>query len=68
MEGAQASRNGVMSPQGVSWRGRLTLLAWSTLVLAMPDPVSRNLILWRFAPTSRPPWIRGLLTGLRIVH
>jgi glycosyltransferase involved in cell wall biosynthesis len=58
----------VAAPQGVTWRGRLTLLLWSVLVLAMPAFISRHFILWRFAPGSRPPLVRMLLTGLRIVQ
>ncbi len=56
------------SPQGVSLRARLALLTWSVSVMAVPARIARNLILWRFAPTSRPRVVQRLLTGLRIVH
>ncbi len=55
------------SAQGVPGRSRLTLLAWTVLVLATPRPISEKLVLWRFAPTARPAFIRQLLFRLRIV-
>jgi len=57
----------VASAQGVPWRSRLTLLAWTVLVLAAPGPLSEKLVLWRFAPTTRPAFLRQLLCRLRIV-
>ena len=53
--------------QGVPWRSRLTLLAWSVLVLAAAGSMSEKLVLWRFAPTTRPAFLRQLLFRLRIV-
>lgn len=55
------------SAQGVPWRSRLTLVAWTVLVLATPGPLSEKLVLWRFAPTARPAFLRQLLCRLRIV-
>ena len=55
------------STQGVPWRSRLTLLAWTVLVLATPGPFSAKLVLWRFAPTTRPAFLRQLLCRLQIV-
>jgi glycosyltransferase involved in cell wall biosynthesis len=45
-------------------RDRAILLAWGTACGLMPRDFRRNLILWRFAPTSRPPVIKTLLTVL----
>jgi glycosyltransferase involved in cell wall biosynthesis len=58
---------GAASGHGVPWRSRLTLLAWTVLVLASPRPVSEKLVLWRFATTTRPAFLRQLLCRLRIV-
>lgn len=56
------------SPQGVALQGRLTLLVWALAALTMPDVLARQVILWRFAPTSRPPVIRNLLTRLHVIR
>lgn len=53
--------------QGVPFRSRLTLLAWTVLVLATPRPISEKFVLWRFAPTARPAFLRHLLRRLHIV-
>lgn len=53
--------------QGVPWRSRITLLVWSMLVLATSGPLSDKLVLWRFAPTTRPAIVRQLLSRLRLV-
>lgn len=54
--------------QGVPWRSRLTLLAWTSLVLAPLGLLSSKLVLWRFVPTARPAIVRQLLCQLRIVR
>ena len=56
-----------VSPQGVPWRSRLMLLAWTVLVLTASRPISERLVLWRFAPTSRPALLRKMFFRLRIV-
>jgi glycosyltransferase involved in cell wall biosynthesis len=53
--------------QGVPWRSRLTLIAWTVLVLFAPAPHARQLVLWRFAPTTRPAFLRQWLGRLHIV-
>lgn len=55
------------TPQGVSARGRLALWLWSASVAAAPGELSRKLILWRFAPASRPQTLNRALASLRIV-
>jgi glycosyltransferase involved in cell wall biosynthesis len=50
-----------LAPQGVGRRARITLLAWAGLVTFSPPPVSKRLVLWRFASTRRPAALRRLL-------
>ena len=56
------------TPQGIPWQARLTLLAWSLIVMFSPARVSRSVILWRFAPTSRPRVVQRLLSTFKVVH
>jgi glycosyltransferase involved in cell wall biosynthesis len=58
----------VFSPQGTALQGRLTLLVWALAALTMPDALARRVILWRFAPTSRPAILRKLLTRLKVIR
>lgn len=55
------------TPQGVSPRARAALWLWSLSVAAAPAELSRQLVLWRFAPSSRPQLLSRALTSLRIV-
>jgi len=55
-------------PQGVSGKGRLVLVAWSTLVAFAPASLARTLILWRFAPGARPQALRKALVRLRVIR
>jgi hypothetical protein len=55
------------APQGLARRTRLALLVWSGLVALSPRPASERLILWRFAPSSRPRPLRRLLGILALV-
>lgn len=57
-----------MWPQGVSGKGRLVLVAWSTLVAFAPTSLARTLILWRFAPGARPQALRKALVRLRVIR
>jgi glycosyltransferase involved in cell wall biosynthesis len=57
-----------LSPQGVAWKGHVTLLVWSTLVLLLPKNAARSLVLWRFAPASRPQFLRVALSRLKVVR
>jgi hypothetical protein len=45
-------------------RDRAILLAWTIACALAPRYYRPNLILWRFAATSRPAWIRTLLGAL----
>ncbi len=55
-------------PQGVGWKGRITLVVWSSLVLMLPKASAEKLILWRFAPASRPQFLRQALNRLKVVR
>jgi glycosyltransferase involved in cell wall biosynthesis len=56
------------APQGVGWKGRAALVVWATLVTLAPSGAARNLILWRFAPATRPRFLRQALVRLKIVR
>jgi hypothetical protein len=45
-------------------RDRAILLAWGIACGLAPRDCRENLVLWRFAPTSRPPIIKALLAAL----
>jgi glycosyltransferase involved in cell wall biosynthesis len=55
-------------PQGVSAKGRLVMMAWSTVVAVAPASLARTLILWRFAPGARPKALRSALMRLRVIR
>ncbi|HZE92725.1 MAG TPA: glycosyltransferase family A protein [Rhizobacter sp.] len=57
-----------LSPQGVAWTGHVTLLVWSTLVLLLPKSAAQSLILWRFAPATRPQFLRHALSRFKVVR
>jgi hypothetical protein len=59
---------GAMAPQGVALQARLVLLAWALAVAVCPLAWARRLILWRFAPATRPNLVRGLLRGLSVAR
>lgn len=56
------------APQGVSFKGRVAILVWAWLVCLLPKGWAGKLVLWRFAPGTRPQALRGLLTRLRVVR
>jgi len=45
-------------------RDRSILLGWAVACALLPQRCARNLVRWRFAPTSRPALMRGLLGAL----
>jgi glycosyltransferase involved in cell wall biosynthesis len=55
-------------PQGVSTKGRLVLVVWSTVVALAPASLARTLILWRFAPGARPKVLKTALMRLRVIR
>ena len=58
----------VFAPQGVGLSGRAAMLAWGLVVALLPAPLARRPILWRFAPSTRPQFLRNLLTRLHVVR
>lgn len=58
----------VFVPQGVSGKARLAMLLWAWAVALAPAALARRLILWRFAPGTRPQGLRRWLAQLRIVR
>jgi len=56
------------APQGVGLKARLTLLAWACAVFLAPAALARQLVLWRFAPGTRPQALRHWLVKLRVVR
>jgi len=56
------------APQGVSFKGRLVMLAWAWAVCLLPVSLASRLILWRFAPNARPQALRGLLAKFKVVR
>lgn len=57
-----------MAPQGVSLQGRLALLMWAFMTVLSPSKSSEALILWRFAPATRPKFLSSLLRRFRVVR
>lgn len=52
----------LFKPQGVSFKGKVTIGLWTALVAILPRKLGMHLILWRFVPAERPQLLR---TGLR---
>lgn len=57
----------VFAPQGLGLKARLAMLAWAWAVVLSPTALGRKLILWRFAPATRPQQLRRWMTRLRVV-
>lgn len=55
------------APQGFGLKARVAILVWALAVCLSPAAAARRLVLWRFAPGTRPQVLRGLLTRLRVV-
>ncbi len=55
------------APQGLSGKARWAILLWAWAVGVSPGPLAGKLILWRFAPATRPQALRRWMTKLRIV-
>jgi glycosyltransferase involved in cell wall biosynthesis len=58
----------LVTPQGMSLPVRLALGLWSLLVLALPNRAAEALILWRFAPGTRPRVLRRSLQLLGVLR
>lgn len=57
-----------MTPQGISLPEIVASIAWAWLVALSPLKLARTLILWRFAPTSRPRVLQSFLRRLLVVR
>jgi glycosyltransferase involved in cell wall biosynthesis len=57
----------VVTPQGLTWKARSTLLVWSGLVAASPRRARERLVAWRFVPSSRPQIVRRALGWLGVL-
>jgi glycosyltransferase involved in cell wall biosynthesis len=55
------------TPQGVRARSRALLWLWAASVAAAPPEFGSRLVLWRFAPASRPAAVAKALGMLRVV-
>lgn len=56
-----------LTPQGVPVRARATLWLWGLSVAVMPPKLGRELVRWRFLPTSRPQLLKRSLRSLGVV-
>jgi glycosyltransferase involved in cell wall biosynthesis len=54
--------------QGLSLRSRTALMAWAALVAGAPRELAERLVLWRFAPSTRPAALTRVLRGLKVLH
>lgn len=55
-------------PQGMRLQARAAIALWTMLVLVSPAPLARRLVLWRFAPASRPRFISYPLRALGVIR
>jgi glycosyltransferase involved in cell wall biosynthesis len=55
-------------PQGFSYSQRASLFLWGIGVVTGPKQLSRSLVSWRYAPTSRPRLMRIVLNLFRVVR
>jgi len=55
------------TPQGVSARARAALWVWAVSVAVAPGKFGAELVRWRFAPSSRPAFVKRSLRMLRVV-
>lgn len=60
--------SGWRRPQGMRLQTRAAIALWSALVLLAPAPLARRLVLWRFAPATRPKVLKKTLRKLGIVR
>jgi glycosyltransferase involved in cell wall biosynthesis len=56
------------APQGLSTKARWAMLLWAWAVGLLPAPWGRKLVLWRFAPATRPQSLRRWMTRLKVVR
>ncbi|HKO52362.1 MAG TPA: glycosyltransferase family 2 protein [Polyangiaceae bacterium] len=56
------------TPQGVPVRSRAALCVWATSVALAPSALGSRLLLWRFAPSSRPDTLKRAMRALGILR
>ena len=59
---------GLRRPQGMALAARTAISLWAVLVLLSPAPLATRLVLWRFAPATRPKFVMQSLRGLGVVR
>jgi glycosyltransferase involved in cell wall biosynthesis len=55
-------------PQGLPVQSIFTLITWTFLVVISPHSIAKSLILWRFAPTTRPKALKSFLRWIRVLR
>lgn len=58
----------VFAPQGLTVKARAAMGLWAMGTLLAPRAVASRLILWRFAPGTRPQALKGWLVRARVVR
>jgi hypothetical protein len=54
--------------QGLPVQSIFALITWTFLVVISPNSVARSLILWRFAPTTRPKALQSFLCWIGVLR
>jgi glycosyltransferase involved in cell wall biosynthesis len=55
-------------PQGLPVQSIVTLITWALLVIMSPKSFAKSLILWRFAPTTRPKALQSFLCRIGVLR
>ena len=55
-------------PQGLSVQSIVTWITWTLLVVASPNSIAKFLLLWRFAPTTRPKGLQSFLCRIGVLR
>jgi glycosyltransferase involved in cell wall biosynthesis len=55
-------------PQGMPVQSIVTLITWAFLVVISPNCIAKSLILWRFAPATRPKTLQSFLCWIRVLR
>jgi glycosyltransferase involved in cell wall biosynthesis len=55
-------------PQGLPVQSIVTWITWTLLVLTSPNSIAKSLILWRFAPTTRPKALQSFLCRIGVLR
>ncbi len=59
---------GIFMPQGMGRNGQIAITAWTILVMALPQGLARQVILWRFASGSRPQLLIKTLKAVGVLR